>query len=271
MLPPKKVRASFKARGKPRALTGGQGTTYLVGDTVFKRVENETEAQWVIDTLSSIEEKGFRIPKFLTSTNDTHIVEGWIAYEFLTGIRLKGHWKEKRRALEDLHKSLKNIAYPWHFKSRMDPYSIADRMAWGEMAIVCNNRLEPAVEKITTYIKPLQLPHQIIQGDPGNMLFSEEEDPAIIDFSPYWRPRDFSLAVLIVDGLVWEGATLSIFEEFSDLVHLNQLLLRAELRRILELDGLNRMHGRDCLSEIDAHMPTIDLICARARSTKDWY
>ncbi len=264
MLPPENVRASFGARGKPKRLAGGQGTTYLAGKIVFKPVEDETEARWIIDILNRVEQRGFRTPKFLVSTNGTFLVDGWMAYEFLPGTYVKGSWKEKREALEAFHRSLKTVPYPLFFEARKNPFARADRMAWGEMAIECHNRLQPAVEKITTHIKPLQLPNQIIQGDPGNILFSEDDTPAIIDFSPYWRPAEFSFAVLIVDALVWERATQSIFEEFSDVRHINQLLLRAELRRILELDGLHRMYGRDCLGEIDTHIPTVELICSMA-------
>jgi hypothetical protein len=68
----------------------------------------------------------------------------------------------------------------------------------------------------------------------------------------------------MVDALVWESAAESIFEVFSDVRHLNQLLLRAELRRILELDGLQRPHGRNYLDEINAHIPIVEWISSRA-------
>jgi uncharacterized protein (TIGR02569 family) len=247
-------------KGKPRQLAGGQGTTYLAGTTVLKPLESEVEANWIINTLHQIEEKGFRVPRYLASTNGTFLVDGWVAYEFLPGKRLKGRWKEKRAVLEDFHLSLKAEPHPRFFDERMDCYSLADRMAWGELAIKCHKRLVPAVKKLASHIRPLRLPNQVIQGDSGNILFSRDAPPAIIDFSPYWRPVGFSLAVLIVDALVWEGASDSIIESFSDVRYLDQLLLRAELRRILELDGLSRKYGMERLEEVNAHMSTIEFI-----------
>jgi uncharacterized protein (TIGR02569 family) len=260
MLPSKHVITSFRARGTPQRLAGGQGTSYLVGNTVLKRAENETEVRWIAETLSRIEEKRFRAPRYLTSTTGTFIVDGWIAYEFLQGRHMKGRWKEKRRVLEDFHNALAAVSMPSFFHERCDHYSLADKMAWGELEIKCHKRLQPAVKLLTSRIKQIDLPNQIIQGDPGNILFSPCAPPAIIDFSPYWRPVEFSLAVLIVDALVWEGASESIFQVFRDVVHLDQLLLRAELRRVLELDGLSRKFGPERLEEVDAHAPTIELI-----------
>ncbi len=264
MFPSKQVIASFGVRGNTRRLTGGQGTTYLVGKTVFKQVENEVVTRWVIDTLAQIEQRGFRIPRFLVSTSGEFLVDGWVAYDFLPGTHVKGRWIEKRGVLDAFHRSLKNVSYPPFLEARMDPWARADKMAWGEMIIECHSWLQPFVNKLTAEIKPLQPLNQVIQGDPGNIIFTEDEAPAIIDFSPYWRPADFSLAVLIVDALVWEDATNSILEYFRDVRQLNQLLVRAELRRILELDGLHRIYGRDCLDEIDKHKPTVELICSMA-------
>jgi hypothetical protein len=47
----------------------------------------------------------------------------------------------------------------------------------------------------------------LIHGDlTGNVLFHDELPPAIIDFTPYWRPLEFQSAVVVADALVWEGA-----------------------------------------------------------------
>ena len=59
---------------------------------------------------------------------------------------------------------------------------------------------------------------------------------------------------------MWEGADESILQVFADIPEFPQLLVRAELRRVLELDGLFQQIGKDCLDEVVAHLPTIEFI-----------
>jgi fructosamine-3-kinase len=139
-------------------------------------------------------------------------------------------------------------------------------MAWGEMPITCHERLKPAVEMLVECVRPIEVRNQIIQGDPDNILFAEGVAPAIIDFCPYWRPSEFALAVLVVDKLVWEKADRSILQAFADISEFPQLLVRAELRRVLELDGHFQQFGKDCLEEVDAHLSTIEFIGSLAKS-----
>ena len=260
MTPPEHVLKAFGIRGTPEVLQGGQGTTFRVGDIVFKPTHNEVETIWVIEVLSGMVDAGVRVPTYLSSDGGDVLVDGWMAYEFLPGEMVKGHWEEKRMVLEQFHGALKDVPPPPFFAQRDDPWALADFMAWGEMPIDCHLRLEPAVERLVGCLESIEVINQIIQGDPDNILFEEGLPPAIIDFCPYWRPMEFAFAVLVVDKLVWEGADESIVKVFEDILEFPQLLVRAELRRVLELDGVYRQFGRDCLNEVDAHLPTIELI-----------
>jgi uncharacterized protein (TIGR02569 family) len=266
MEPPDHVLEAFGVRGSPVALSGGQGTTFRVGETVLKPVHNEVEAIWVIEILSGIEEEGFRVPHYLSSDSGDVLVDGWMAYEFLPGVMVKEHWKEKRTVLEAFHMALKEVPPPPFFVFRDDPWALADFMAWGEMPITCHGRLKPAVEMLVECLQPIEVRNQIIQGDPDNILFAEGVSPAIIDFCPYWRPSEFALAVLVVDKLVWEKADASILQVFADIREFPQLLVRAELRRVLELDRHFQQFGKDCLEEVDAHLPTIEFIGSLVKS-----
>ena len=265
MIPPNHVLKAFGVRGDPVLLPGGQGTAFRAGNVVLKPTQYEVEAIWVSEVLSGIVEKEFRVPRFLSSDIGELLVDGWMAYEFLPGEMVKGHWDEKRKVLEHFHRALKDVPKPPFFAHRDDPWALADFMAWGEIPISCHVRLKSAVEKLVECLQPINVTNQIIQGDPDNILFEEELPPAIIDFCPYWRPSEFALAVLVVDKLVWEGADESIVKVFKDIPEFPQLLVRAELRRVLELDGLYSQWGKDCLDEVEAHMPTIELICSLVR------
>lgn len=51
-------------------------------------------------------------------------------------------------------------------------------------------------------VRPVRLPSQLVHGDiAGNVLFAAGQSPAVIDFSPYWRPPGYALAVAAVDLL----------------------------------------------------------------------
>jgi hypothetical protein len=55
------------------------------------------------------------------------------------------------------------------------------------------------------------------------------------------------------------------YEKASSNKRRDQHLARGELRRIIELETLLALYGRDKIDEIDAHLPLIDLICQRCR------
>ena len=60
-------------------------------------------------------------------------------------------------------------------------------------------------------------PPQVIHGDiGGNVLFADASGlpPAVIDVSPYYRPRSFADAVLVADAVAWDDAPLTFAERF---------------------------------------------------------
>ncbi|HXF21676.1 MAG TPA: hypothetical protein VN597_14550, partial [Streptosporangiaceae bacterium] len=74
----------------------------------------------------------------------------------------------------------------------------------------------------------------LIHGDlGGNVLFAAGEPPAVIDFSPYWRPAGLALAVAAVDALTWSEADPAILDELAGEPELDQLLARAHVGRLV--------------------------------------
>ena len=63
------------------------------------------------------------------------------------------------------------------------------------------------------------------------MLFDETQPPALIDFSPYWRPAAYAAAIVVADALVWEGADAGILNALSHTDDFGQYLLRALIFR----------------------------------------
>lgn len=74
----------------------------------------------------------------------------------------------------------------------------------------------------------MDAPCQLVHGDlGGNVLFDDRLPPAVIDFSPYWRPPGWASAVVVADALVYKGASLGDIQSFVD----PQLLVRALIFR----------------------------------------
>jgi len=83
-------------------------------------------------------------------------------------------------------------------------------------------------------MRPVRLPSQLVHGDiAGNVLFAAGQSPAVIDFSPYWRPPGYALAVAAVDLLAWSGAPPGILDELAGEPEIDQLLLRALVFRVV--------------------------------------
>jgi len=50
-----------------------------------------------------------------------------------------------------------------------------------------------------------------VHGDlTGNVLFAQNQPPAVIDLSPYWRPPKYAEGVVLADALCWHDAPPSL-------------------------------------------------------------
>ena len=276
--PSKQVLEAFSIQDEVVPLSGASKRAYHAGSIILKYSPESTEEElvWLSDLLDRTQSDDFRVQKFIKSLESRYLVDGWVAYDRLPGIFHSDviHLRKKREVLEIFHDTIKDEPMPLHLKSeRTDPWGLADYMAWGEQPIRCHERLRKSIEGVVDLIEPLDLPNQLIQGDPQNILFSDTEPPAMIDLSWHYRPADFSLAVLAVDVLsCWckgECTCLNageVYTIFEDIRHFDQLLLRATLRRVLELEGL-RKYDPKYLDTISGLIPAIEFLKHTLRRT----
>ena len=262
---PAEVLRAFGVSANPVLLEGGQGDAYRAGDKVLKRIEDPVEAAWSAETLNGVGAVGFRVPRSFRTQTGEWVKDGWTATTFVSGRHEKGRWEEKLLACDAFHEALKDVERPAFLATRNNPWSIADRVVWGEQEVVHTERLEEQLRLLREKLVPLELPSQVVHGDfTGNVLFDDELEPAVIDFSPYWRPSDFAKAIVVVDALVWEGADESVLELVQEVPQMNQLLLRAEMRRLIEIEECIKRFGKGTLDDIDAHKATVELLCNRS-------
>jgi uncharacterized protein (TIGR02569 family) len=243
MFPPHDVLGDFGVEQEPVLLEGGQGNTYRAGDVVLKPVEDGEASIWIAEVYSSIEEIGFRVPRPLKTKSGKWSSNGWTGWTYICGKHKEDKWEEKIRASIAFHKAISHFQCPSFFKRIESPWAIADKVAWGERNILFHSKLKPAVDLLMEVLRPIEVISQAIHGDLcGNILFSSNGDPIIIDFTPYWRPADFAIGLLVAEALVWEHADETIFGLVPNTADFFQLLARAELRRIIELQCVHQIY-----------------------------
>jgi uncharacterized protein (TIGR02569 family) len=191
--------------------------------------------------------------------------DGWQSWEYLEGKHIRGRWHEKIETCLQFHKAIAGFQRPTYLDNRdQNPWVIADKVSWGEIEIEHHPLISPSVERLRNCLQDVSQQPQLIHGDfCGNILFSDYYPPAIIDFSPYWRPVEFAIGVIVADAIVWEGADESLIDEGDNFENFLQHLARADLRRIIEIETIYWMYGWQMLEQIGAHLPLINAICQR--------
>ena len=215
--PPRAVLDAFEIDGDPVLLIGGTGRAWRAGGLVLKPLDRApAEIAWQADVLGRIQEDGFRVTRPVP-----RIVEGWTAWHHVEGRHEAGRWLEIITVGERFHAALAAVPRPAEILDPgVEPWATGDRVAWDG---------EPfdGLDDLLAVLRPVTEPSGLIHGDlTGNVLFDDELSPAIIDFTPYWRPLEFQSAVVVADALVWEGAP----PELADVVD-PQYLLRALIYR----------------------------------------
>jgi uncharacterized protein (TIGR02569 family) len=203
--PPEAVLRAFGVDGVPRALGGGQGTSWLVGQAVLK-----PEVAPVVDGLGELRSSGFRLAAPLRTREGSFECRGWSATRWVEGrepdYARAETWREIIEAGRAFHRAVAGIARPLFVDARQDWWARGDRVAWGERDVQFRPEFAATAERLWTALGPLG-EAQLVHADlTQNVLFTPELPPAIIDISPYWRPPAYAEAVVVVDALCWHNA-----------------------------------------------------------------
>ena len=133
------------------------------------------------------------------------VVAGWTATAFVDGRHAGGQWGEVVHAAHRLHRALAPLPRPPIIDTFNHQWARADRMVWEEAELTRTAPFDGQILQLLAVVQPLEpLREQLVHGDlAGNVLVSEGLAPAILDFSPYWRPPGYALAQLAVDAMLW--------------------------------------------------------------------
>ena len=272
MRPGPEVLASFGASADPVSLPGGRGTAWRAGEVVLKPAGDPRVARWTadlyrdldpldlldplspLDPLAARRDSGFRVPRPLRTVAEDGATGDWVAQDPLAGAWVAWQWLPGEpaswsgvspfwpsliAASRAFHAALAGRPAPPWLGRDGSQWTVGDQVAWGErdpgsVLAAAPGPLAAQLRSLLAALRPVRLPAQLIHGDlGGNVLFAAGEPPAVIDFSPYWRPAGLALAVAAVDALTWSGADPAILGELADQPALDQLLARAPVGRLV--------------------------------------
>ena len=250
--------AEFGLTGEPRPLPGGTTQTYRVGDVVFKHIhetslENNHSPQlagWIADFSSRVVQNGFRLPQPLRTLAGEWITpSGWTAMAYLAGrCPTQADLPACIAGIEALHKAIRLVPKNPLMDDNRTAWGFAQRHCWGDMPVrPLQPQLAGLAERLYALRRPIQTaPWQVIHGDisPENILVAPGQPPAFIDFSPYFAPPEFAIALLahFAGPRRFNMAALAAFEQQPNF---KQLLIRAVLRMLLVVSALNGLDGWD--------------------------
>ena len=241
--------------------------SWRVAGLVLKPIDRaEPELEWQAEVLASIGCDGFRVAHPLRAADGSLVVAGWCAWTAVEGRHEKRRWPEVIAVGERFHSALEDVPRPDFLASRTDPWAVGDRVAWGELPAGGFDHVKH-VRRLAAALRPVEAPNQLIHGDlTGNVLFAEDLPPAVIDFSPYWRPTSFASAVVVADALVWEGADETILAAVAHVDDFAQFLLRALMYRAVT-DQLFRRHEPIRPDDNDPFLGAVELASRLAAPT----
>ena len=282
MRPGPAVLAAFGAPVEPVRLLGGEGTTWRAGEIVLKPAGSPRAARWtagLYDSLAGCPGPGFCVPRPVRAPSGDWVATdaasgAWLAWQWLPGepadwSGVSPHWPALIAASESFHAALAGRPAPPWLGRDGSPWTVSDQVAWGDRnpwSILAGTPgpLRRQVRRLLAALRPVRLPGQLIHGDlGGNVLFANGAPPAIIDFSPYWRPAGLALAVAAVDALMWDGADPVILDELTGQPEIDQLLVRALVCRLVTEMIFRRGDPAGLEAAARAGHPVTTLILAR--------
>ncbi len=258
---PEHVKAMFGLQGPAVELYGGAQPAYRFGQVVVKQLHArslETEhslglAPWLAGELAPLEEKGFRLSHPIMAQNANWMLEdGWAAWTFVEGRPACGKdTPEVIEAIRALHRAIEHISHHPLLDQNTIAWGVAHRHCWNGRPERVHPVLAGLVDELYARYKPLPpFPHQLIHGDlnADNIRVLAGHPPGFIDFTPFWAPVDFAVA-MFANWIGPRQGDISVLEHFKPIPHFYQLLIRAAVRMLLIVSELEGVDGWESASE----------------------
>jgi Ser/Thr protein kinase RdoA (MazF antagonist) len=257
------IRQSFPLQGPIHLIPGGEGRTYRAGDHVYRLEARPAEATYVAEVYAALPASGFRIPRPIPSFHGTWLSpDGWSAWSFVAGQpATPSDVSAALDAITVFHQALASASFPAFLATKDTPYTRADIAAWGTVPDDLDTNLRALIAPLLALRQPLPpLAAQVIHVDLNdkNLLIAPGVPPAIIDFTPSWRPPAYAVAVFAY----WIGPyreNRAILEQFVAFPAFDQLLLRVALSKLLTMHEF-RKQGQNINSSAASFQTPVRLI-----------
>jgi uncharacterized protein (TIGR02569 family) len=228
-------------------LAGGQGTSWRAGTAVLKPVDDPRGAEELAALVAGLGEDGFRLARPVAAADGRFVVSGWTASRWVEGRHAGDRWDEVVALSVRLARVLGGIPRPGFLDRLDDRWVRAGHVAFGRAGIA-PYRHRPDVAAILPHLRPpAATTNQLIHNDlAGNVLFDDPRPPAVIDFTPGWRPAGYQTAVVVADAFLWHDAGPALADRAAALVDdLDTLFPRAILFRLV-VDAMFRPDDLGC-------------------------
>ena len=235
MKPPRDVIAAFGGNEPPVPLAGGRGLAWRSGSLVLKPIDTPPEAlEWMDLTLRAVPVGDLRLSLPVRSRSGTLVVDGWTASPVLAGGHPVGDWKSRADVARRFASALSDLPQPaFMHQLATHAWARADRAAWQEETLDVASPYRDSLAALMDARRAVIARDTLIHGDiTGNVLVAPGLPPAVIDLTFYWRPVEYSVAVLAVDASCFEGAPLSLLNTIDPHPAFDQFLIRALLFRM---------------------------------------
>jgi uncharacterized protein (TIGR02569 family) len=254
------VLAAFNLSGEPSMLPGGTTQTFRVGDAVLKHIhESSLEnnhspalAAWIAGFSASLPQVGFRLAQPLATRDGAFITpDGWTASAYLAGQHAQAaDIPACIQAITALHQAIAGIEKHPLMDDNRTAWGFAHRACWGDPPYdqrpgSIQPQLRPLLDSLYALRQPIPTAAwQLMHGDLNlsNLLVAPGQPPAILDFSPFWGPPEFALAIF-ANFSGPRRRDMAVLRYFENIPHFDQLLLRAAIRMLLVVAALDGLDG----------------------------
>ena len=228
--------------GKP--LAGGQSTSMCYGDIVVKPVDDQSGHIFSAEIFEQLSPNGYRISRPIRSKSGQIVVEGYAATRYEPGEHDFSRAKDILDVSEKLHRDLKQFDVA-RIPAFENPWAYAHKVLWNGKQLPSNWHPDTLIfiRSLLVQLKPVDFPHQLVHADlGGNVLFHDTLLPLVIDFSPTVAPVEYAQAIIVCDGIAWNGWSLDTLDLLQPFDRHQEIIKYAILFRVLTVaffDGQN--------------------------------
>lgn len=212
MTVPAAVRDAFgcDTAEEPVHLTGNTGGVEVLGDLALKCVSDVAEADWAQRALAALEPPGdVRWPRPVAAADGRFVVDGWIADEFVAGLRpVAPDWAAVIDAGRRFHSATAHLVPPAAMlDARTHRWARGERHAFDEETVMIPPAAAALDRELARRCRPDPQPVQFVQVDlTPNVFVDADGVPVVLDVAVGARTPGYASAVVVADALVWHDA-----------------------------------------------------------------